>query len=231
MVRDLRCDIVVAYIDFLGEVVFIAFKPIAKMAAIAIGGMILCRKGILSHSTHVCAKCVLMLLLLVGILSPEATKANAGLILNMLLPMLTFASVVSSFDPSNMRSFAALLITGVTYMTMGLSFGFLVRTLTPVPKTWRSGVLITGGLLILESRNSWVDSILGACSNWGDLTIAFVLTIAKGAPFNGESDVSFEKSRGEVDKPNVSAEREGYSVCLDIYGGADFGNVSLVFSI
>jgi predicted permease len=89
-----------------------------------------------------------VLILVVGILSPEATKANAGLILNMLLPMLTFASVVSSFDPSNMQSFAALLITGVTYMTMGFLFGFLVRTLTPVPRTWRGGVLIAGALFV-----------------------------------------------------------------------------------
>jgi hypothetical protein len=209
--------------------VFIAFKPIAKMAAIAIGGGVLCRKGILSPL--VCKRCMLMLRL-VGILSPEATKANAGLILNMLLPMLTFASVVTSFDPSNMQSFAALLITGVTYMTMGLSFGFLVRTLTPVPRTWRSGVLITGGLLMLEGgelRLMCMD--LGACSNWGDLTIAFVLTIAKGAPFGGEGDVSSENSLGEVNMSDMPAEREGNSICVDLYGGADFGNVSLVFPV
>ncbi|KAA8910795.1 auxin efflux carrier [Sphaerosporella brunnea] len=136
----------------IGDVIFIAFKPIVKMAAIAIGGMVLCKKGILS---------------------PEATKANAGLILNLLLPMLIFSSVTESFDASNMQSLGALVITAVTYMTMGLCFGFLVRWLMPLPKTWRSGVLMTG-----------------SCSNWGDLPIAFVLTIAKSAPFNGNGDIA-----------------------------------------
>jgi hypothetical protein len=35
-----------------------------------------------------------------------------------------------------------------------------------------------------------VDLNVGGCSNWGDLPISFVLTIAKGAPFSGEGDVS-----------------------------------------
>jgi predicted permease len=121
------------------KVIFIAFKPIAKMAAIALGGMVLCRKGMLEHSLNECAYGEDA-----GILSPEATKANAGMILNLLLPMLIFYAVTSSFDPSNMQSLGVLVITGVTYMVMGLAFGFLVRWLTPVPKTWRNGVLITG---------------------------------------------------------------------------------------
>jgi len=81
---------------------------------------------------------------LAGILSAEATRANAGILINLLLPMLIFSAVTTSFDASNIKSVVALVVTGVLYMFMGLAYGFLVRWLTPVPKSWKWGVLITG---------------------------------------------------------------------------------------
>jgi len=80
----------------------------------------------------------------------EATRANAGILINLLLPMLIFSAVTTSLDASNIKSVVALVVTGVLYMIMGLAFGCIVRWLTPVPKTWKWGVLITG---MLKLRN------------------------------------------------------------------------------
>ncbi|KAI5785871.1 auxin efflux carrier [Geopyxis carbonaria] len=135
----------------IGDVVFIAIKPIAKMAVIALGGAFFARKGLLS---------------------PEVCKANASLVVNFLLPLLMFSTVTASFDSGNMKSLGVLLITGTLYQTIGLLFGFLVRWFTPVPRTWKGGVLAAG-----------------AFCNWGDLIIAIVSTLAKSSPFDGKKDI------------------------------------------
>ncbi|KAI5786147.1 auxin efflux carrier [Pyronema domesticum] len=134
----------------IGDVIFIALKPIVKMAAITGGGAFLCRKGILSI---------------------EATKANAQMILKFLMPMLIFSTVTASFNTENVKSVGGLVITALMYQAMGLIFGILIWWLTPVPRSWRGGVLVNGSF-----------------SNWGDLIMAFILTIAKSEPFNGEAD-------------------------------------------
>ncbi|CCX04587.1 Similar to Protein ECM3; acc. no. Q99252 [Pyronema omphalodes CBS 100304] len=134
----------------IGDVIFIALKPIVKMAAITGGGAFLCRKGILSI---------------------EATKANAQMILKFLMPMLIFSTVTASFNTENVKSVGGLVITALMYQAMGLIFGILIWWLTPVPRSWRGGVLVNESF-----------------SNWGDLIMAFILTIAKSEPFNGEAD-------------------------------------------
>lgn len=84
-----------------------------------------------------------------------------------------FSTIVPAFEPENMKTVLALVITAFAYMTFGLIFGFIIRALTPVPRGWSGGVLATG-----------------AFCNWGDLPLAFIGTIAKNAPFNGDKDVA-----------------------------------------
>lgn len=79
-----------------------------------------------------------------GILSQEATQANAKTILNFLMPMLIFSTVTTSFDPTNVKSVAGIVITAFVYQLMGLTFGALIWWLTPVPATWKGGVLVSG---------------------------------------------------------------------------------------
>lgn len=79
-----------------------------------------------------------------GILSQEATQANAKTILNLLMPMLIFSTVTTSFDPTNVKSVAGIVITAFVYQLMGLIFGALIWWFTPVPPTWRGGVLVSG---------------------------------------------------------------------------------------
>ncbi|KAF8417226.1 auxin efflux carrier [Tirmania nivea] len=127
------------------EVIFTSVKPIIKMAAIALGGGIFAR---------------------MGVLTPEACRANATLIMSMLLPLMIFSTVVPSFDPNNMAAIFALVLSGVVYMVMGLTFGLIVRWLTPIPVTWKGGIVAAG--------------LLG---NWGDLVIGYISTLTKSQPF------------------------------------------------
>ncbi|RPB04442.1 hypothetical protein L873DRAFT_1758966 [Choiromyces venosus 120613-1] len=136
----------------IGQVIFTSFKPIIKMAAVGGGGVIFARKGYLT---------------------PESCKANASLIMNLLLPLLIFSTVLPAFDSGNMESVLAVVITGSFYQVLGLSFGLIVRWLTPTPKSWKGGVLAAG-----------------AFSNLGDLVISYISTLAKSAPFDPDKDVA-----------------------------------------
>ncbi|KAF8474234.1 auxin efflux carrier [Kalaharituber pfeilii] len=129
----------------IGEVIFTSIKPILKMGIIAIGGSIFAR---------------------MGVLSPEVCKANAQLIMSLLLPLLIFSTVVPSFDPNNMSAVLVLVLSGVVYMIMGLIFGLIVRLFTPTPATWKGGIVAAG--------------IFG---NLGDLVIGYISTLAKSQPF------------------------------------------------
>ncbi|KAH8150835.1 uncharacterized protein LAJ45_05016 [Morchella importuna] len=136
----------------IGKVIFVAIKPMVKMAAIAGGGVYFAKKGFLT---------------------PEVCKANASILMNLLLPLLIFATVLPAFDRDNMTSVLSVVVTGGLYQVMGLVFGLIVRWLTPVPPSWRGGVLAAG-----------------IFSNLGDLVIAYLSTLAKSEPFHGEEDVT-----------------------------------------
>ncbi|KAG0138187.1 hypothetical protein HOY82DRAFT_596959 [Tuber indicum] len=79
-----------------------------------------------------------------GYLTPEICKANASLIMNFLLPLLMFSTVLPAFNTGNMDSVLAVAITGIFYQVLGLSFGLIVRWFTPTPKSWGGGVLAAG---------------------------------------------------------------------------------------
>ncbi|KAL0632872.1 Protein M3 [Maublancomyces gigas] len=91
--------------------------------------------------------------------------------MNLLLPMLIFSTVLPAFDSKNMASVLSVVVTSFFYQALGLCFGFTVRWLTPIPTSWRGGVLAAG-----------------AFSNVGDLIIAYISTVAKSSPFNPETD-------------------------------------------
>ncbi|RPA80635.1 auxin efflux carrier [Ascobolus immersus RN42] len=136
----------------VGEVIWTSFKPILKMAAVAGGGALFAR---------------------MGILTPEASKSNAALLMNFFLPLLIFSTVVPSFDSDSMTSVLVIILTGILYQVMGLVIGGVVKFCCPTPTTWRGGVLAAG-----------------AFSNWGDLVIAYTATLAKSRPFNGDMDAN-----------------------------------------
>lgn len=89
--------------------------------------------------------------------------------MNLLLPMLIFSTVLPAFDSKNMASVLSVVITSffyqgvhastlgflgireigenileAKYIGFGLCFGLTVRWLTPIPASWRGGVLAAG---------------------------------------------------------------------------------------
>ncbi|BFZ64056.1 Protein M3 [Saitoella coloradoensis] len=131
-----------------GELIFIAVKPIIKMAITALGGVWLSHKQILT---------------------PAASRSLSLIAINFFLPALLFSKIVPSIDSQNIPQLGVLILSGIFYQVCGLMTGLLVRWLTPVPRAWRNGVVAAG---------IW--------SNWGDLPLAFVLTLTNAAPFTQE---------------------------------------------
>lgn len=111
-------------------VVFTAFKPIVKMAALAGGGAFFAKKG-----TVVCrdqeggrffplqaigGACAVELTCsklwcCSGLLTPEVCKTNASIIINLLLPLLIFSTVLPAFDSKNMASVLSVVLTSLFY--------------------------------------------------------------------------------------------------------------------
>lgn len=77
------------------------------------------------------------------------------------------SQVVPSFDPNNMMTVLAIVLSGMVYMVMGLSFGLIVRWFTPIPVTWKGGIVAAGFL-----------------GNWSDLVIGYISTLTKSEPFS-----------------------------------------------
>ncbi|WWC86684.1 uncharacterized protein L201_001561 [Kwoniella dendrophila CBS 6074] len=103
---------------------------------------------------------------------PVNAKGVSILSLNISLPFLIFSSMVSSFTPDNIKAFGPLLLIAVIYQLIGLVFAFITRELFYVPKDFHYGILV-----------------MGILSNWGNVPTAVVQTMAKGAPFNPDTDV------------------------------------------
>jgi len=79
--------------------------------------------------------------------------------------------VVPSFDPNNMTVVLAIVLSGVMYIgmqppvpltrnksrtdqkiVMGLIFGLIVRWFTPVPVTWKGGIVAAGKSTLLCNK-------------------------------------------------------------------------------
>lgn len=82
------------------------------------------------------------------------------------MPALIFNKVIESLSGSDIKLIGVFVLTASLYQTLGLTFGFITKLLTPAPRYW------TGGLIVASSM-----------SNIGDLPIAYVTTLASGTLF------------------------------------------------
>lgn len=91
------------------------------------------------------------------------------IIVNYLLPCLTFNKVLSSIDASDLKTIGVMLLTAVLYQVMGLSFSVLTWATTPNPTYWLGGLLLAGTF-----------------TNTSDLPIAYITTLSSGSLFTAD---------------------------------------------
>lgn len=132
----------------LGQVIFASVKPIFKIYLIIGVGFTLARYGILSV---------------------EATRIISDIVLTVLIPCLAFSKIVSNIEDQDIKQVGIICLSSVLIFGTGLFMAFIVRTLLPVPKRWRGGIL-AGGMF----------------PNISDLPIAYLQSMDNGLIFTPE---------------------------------------------
>ncbi|KAL3229062.1 putative transporter [Nakaseomyces bracarensis] len=132
----------------LGEVIFASVKPIFKIYLIIGVGFMLARYGIL------------------GV---EATRIISDIVLTVLIPCLAFSKIVSNIEDQDIKQVGIICLSAVLIFGTGLFMAFMVRSVLPVPKRWRGGIL-AGGMF----------------PNISDLPIAYLQSMDNGLIFTKE---------------------------------------------
>ncbi|KAJ6261707.1 hypothetical protein Dda_2505 [Drechslerella dactyloides] len=91
-------------------------------------------------------------------------------VINGFLPMLIFASTITSFSLDNISEAGTVLLSAAFFTVFGLVFGLICRFVTPVGR-WKMGII---------ANNMW--------SNNADLVIGIISTLAQAKPFGGTGD-------------------------------------------
>ncbi|KAK6340225.1 Protein M3, variant 3 [Orbilia blumenaviensis] len=91
-------------------------------------------------------------------------------VINGFLPMLIFASTVTSFSLDNIGEAGTVLLSAAFFTAFGFVFGILIRFLTPVGG-WKMGII---------ANNMW--------SNNSDLVIGITSTLSQTKPFGNVGD-------------------------------------------
>lgn len=99
-------------------------------------------------------------------MSVPTCQSISVIIVNYLIPCLTFNKVVSSIDAKDLKTIGVLLLTAALYQFIGFFFSLLTKTVTPNPKYWMGGLIVAGTF-----------------SNAGDLPIAYITTLSSGTLF------------------------------------------------
>ncbi len=129
----------------LGEAIFMAVKPIFKIILNILMGIVLAKSNILTV---------------------EAGRTIASMILMVLYPCLIFNKIVSSLDGSVIKMIG-IMVLGTSLLTaIGFVGGFLLILFFPCPKQWRGGFV---------ANTVW--------NNTGDLPIAYIQSMATGSLF------------------------------------------------
>lgn len=103
------------------------------------------------------------------IMTVETCQNISVIIVNYLIPCLTFSKVVSSIDASDLKTIGVLLLTAVLYQCIGLFFSIFTNGVTPNPKYWLGGLIVAGTF-----------------TNAGDLPIAYITTLSSGTLFSSQ---------------------------------------------
>ncbi|AGO13418.1 AaceriACL080Wp [[Ashbya] aceris (nom. inval.)] len=108
----------------LGQVIWIAVKPVIRIYFIVGTGFVLAR---------------------FNILSVEATRAVSDIVITALLPMLAFSKIVQNIEIGDIKNVGIICLTSFMLFGAGLVAAMVVRRVLPVPRKWQGGIL-AGGL-------------------------------------------------------------------------------------
>lgn len=107
-----------------------------------------------------------------NILTVASSKSLSTILLFVGYPCLIVSSIVSTLNVGNVSALLYLAVSVVFYIVLGLMIGGIIRMLVSVPVNLKRTVLMT----------------LSMC-NWGDLSLAVVMGIAKESPFSSGDDL------------------------------------------
>ncbi|CCF56893.1 hypothetical protein KAFR_0B05970 [Kazachstania africana CBS 2517] len=131
-----------------GEAIYIALKPILKIYSIIFVGFLLVRYNILTM---------------------EVTRGVSSMVVNAILPCLTFNKIVGNISWEDIKEVGVIVLSALILFALGGTLAALINYLTPVPKRWFWGALFAG-----------------VFPNISDLPIAYVQSMGNGALFNEE---------------------------------------------
>lgn len=134
----------------LGAVIFIAVKPIAKIFLVLGVGFSLVKTQMLST---------------------ETSRGMAGIMVNALLPCLTFSKIVTNLSGSQIKDIGVFVLSSLVIFGTGCVLALIGVVVTPVPKHWRYGMIFSG-----------------LFANIADLPIAYVQSMGTSGVFD-EKDV------------------------------------------
>lgn len=107
----------------LGQAIWASVRPIIKIYLIIGVGFGLCK---------------------MNILTVQATRSISDIVLTILLPCLSFNKIVANIEDNDIKDVGIICLTSVILFATGLGFAFIVRSVLPVPKRWRGGILAGG---------------------------------------------------------------------------------------
>ncbi|CAI4051503.1 hypothetical protein SKDZ_15G2400 [Saccharomyces kudriavzevii ZP591] len=157
----------------LGQAIWASVRPIIKIYLIIGVGFLLCK---------------------MNILTVQATRSISDIVLTVLLPCLSFNKIVANIEDNDIKNVGIICLSSVILFATGLGFAFIVRTVLPVPKRWRGGIL-AGGMF----------------PNISDLPIAYLQSMDQG--------FIFTESEGEKGVANVIIFLAMFLICVFNLGG------------
>ena len=129
----------------LGEAIYIALKPIFKIYTIIFVGFLLAKFNIVSM---------------------ENAKGISNMVVNAILPCLTFNKIVSNISWRDIKEVGVIILSAIILFLFGAAGAMVTNYTTPVPKTF-----------------FWSFIFAGLFPNISDLPIAYTQSMGNGAIF------------------------------------------------
>lgn len=133
----------------LGAAIYIALKPILKIYTIIGVGFLLARYNIVSM---------------------ETARGVSNMVVNAILPCLTFNKIVSNISDEDIKEVGVIVLSAMMLFAVGSLCAVVTRYAMNVPKQWFWGLMFAGFF-----------------PNISDLPIAYVQSMTNGTVFNSSS--------------------------------------------
>lgn len=130
----------------VGAAIYIALKPILKIYTIIFVGYLLAKFNIVSM---------------------ETARGISNMVVNAILPCLTFNKIVSNISWKDIKEVGVIVLSALIFFTVGTTCALITNYVTPVPKKWFWGIVF-----------------VGLFPNISDLPIAYVQSMGNGTIFS-----------------------------------------------